>query len=83
MELEQKLATEKAAVASAKSMLEAKISEAQASKSDWQELKHQVKTDFLEAMPFVFNDSNQSDTDTFYFDIFVVGKCAASLGSML
>ena len=42
LELEQKLDSEKQAAQSAKAMLEDKISEAQTSKSDLQELKHQV-----------------------------------------
>jgi hypothetical protein len=42
MELEQKLESEKQAVQSAKAMLEDKISEAQTSKSELQELRHQV-----------------------------------------
>ena len=41
-ELEQKLESERQAVASAKAMLDDKITEAQSSKSEWQELKYQV-----------------------------------------
>ena len=49
-EFEQKLESERQALTSAKAMLEDRILEAQTSKSDWQELKHQVsllrKVDF-------------------------------------
>ena len=41
-EFEQKFESERQALISAKAMLEDRISEAQTSKSDWQELKHQV-----------------------------------------
>ena len=46
-ELEQKLDSEKQVAQSAKTMLENKISEAQASKSEWQDLKHQVQFGLL------------------------------------
>jgi len=55
LELEQKLESEKQASQSAKSMLENKISEAQASKSEWQDLKHQVRqqlTFYIETCSF-------------------------------
>ncbi len=42
LELEQKLESERQALQSAKAMLEDRISEAQSSKSEWQDLKHQV-----------------------------------------
>ncbi len=43
LELEQKLDSERQALQSAKAMLEDRISEAQSSKSEWQDLKHQVR----------------------------------------